>query len=116
MLQVDPPAAREGERGGEAFLQLADVERPGMREESARAIRGEARIAPRRVPCEQRAGEQAEVLASLPQRWQAQGVPRDARKKVGAELVLHRERFEIAMSGSEHAQVDGDRFRRADRL
>jgi hypothetical protein len=77
----------DGQRGGQALLELADVERPAMREECAAAARESVRGGRRVVAADQRGREQAQVLEAVAQRRQAQLVAAQAGVEVAAELA-----------------------------
>src|SRR5262249_53873181 len=82
-------AASRGESLAEALLELADVERPRVREDRRSGGARERAVLARAVlTMEQRGDEKPEILAALAQRRQAELEAAEARIEVAADAAV----------------------------
>src|SRR5207249_1072995 len=110
LKKINAAFSRKHDGTGQAFLQLAHVQRPRVQQQGARRLGGE-RHAIRRFAgqlAQESSDEEPEVFAPLPQRRQRESETGEAGEQIGSEALLVDQRVQVAVGGSNHAEVDLD--------
>jgi len=117
MAFLNHSVSRQDDRSGQAFLQLANVERPAVEQQGSRSLGTERDLLRSvfEVSPQQHPDEQAQILAPFAQRRQGKRQPGNPGQQIGSKAIVGDERFQIAMSGGEQADVHFQRPRSSDR-
>ena len=116
VLRLDHAAWRERRRHREALLELADVERPVVREQPAARGGAEAELgrAGELLAPQQVADDEPEVLAPRAQRREQVAITGEACQQIRAIRALGSHPVERPVRGRDDPQIDLDRARAAD--
>ena len=110
------PRECECERAFERVLELADVERPVIREQRLDGVGCEREVLPiGREPCEEAGDQQRNVLAPIAQRRELEAHAVDPRQQIVTERAVAHHPPEVPVGRAHDAKLDIDRAITTDR-